>query len=118
MFTHLNEYPKKPREVGVGESITLTCPADRNQKPTVEWFKDGKPINRTNQNFNFKLFDLKIKSVGESDGGNYRCVASNQYGNISLDYSLKVEGNFMMCATLLCRLTEENNFNKGLFNMW
>ena len=50
---------------------------------TVEWFKDGKPVDassRITTFFNFGYVALTIKQVGSYDAGSYTCVAKNKCG--------------------------------------
>ncbi len=50
---------------------------------TVEWFKDGRPVDassRITTFFNFGYVALTIKQVGSYDAGTYTCVAKNKCG--------------------------------------
>lgn len=64
----------------VGETLHLPCNNLRRSLhlpsedvDTVEWFKDGMPLD-TNRGFNFTKTSLQI-----SDSGDYTCRVGNQH---------------------------------------
>ncbi|KAJ1099293.1 hypothetical protein NDU88_004395 [Pleurodeles waltl] len=71
----------------VGHSITLSCRTSAHSHPTVEWFKDGIPIqgnDRVMISSTRKHFQLlTILAVTAQDLGIYACVATNCLGGAS-----------------------------------
>ena len=59
---------------------------------TYEWIHDGKIIIRTTNHI------FNVMSVKEHDGGNYKCIVKNAYGDIarSNSISLKVISKLMV----------------------
>lgn len=76
-----------------GGSASLTCLADGTPAPTMSWFKDRHPLNLraqlTSSNQGMVLHFVKAEL---DDTGKYTCVASNEAGDISKHFSLKVLG--------------------------
>ncbi|XP_010130628.1 PREDICTED: hemicentin-1, partial [Buceros rhinoceros silvestris] len=74
-----------------GSSASLTCLADGTPAPTMSWFKDRHPLNLgaqlTSSNQGMVLHFVKVEL---GDTGKYTCVASNEAGDISKHFSLKV----------------------------
>ncbi|XP_062870656.1 roundabout homolog 2-like [Trichomycterus rosablanca] len=87
--------------VSKGEPATLNCKAEGRPAPTVEWYKDGEPVetNRDNPRSHRmllpsgSLFFLHIVHGRRSkpDDGRYVCVARNYLGEaVSHNASLEV----------------------------
>ncbi|XP_067210689.1 protein turtle isoform X2 [Linepithema humile] len=77
----------------VGETVEMHCDAQEaegTQKPTIQWHRDGGPIQRTRA----KIVggNLTIESLRRADFGFYHCVASNEVATISSVTQLIVEG--------------------------
>lgn len=61
---------------------------------TVEWYKDGQPIQASNRlstlhDFGFVALDLKY--TRQDDGGTYTCVARNNLGEANISAPLTVQ---------------------------
>ncbi|CAJ1062796.1 B-cell receptor CD22 [Xyrichtys novacula] len=54
-----------------GQSVTLTCSAKGNPKPTITWFKNGQKYDGA---------ALNSRSVTTKQSGNYSCEATNTLG--------------------------------------
>lgn len=76
-----------------GGSASIKCLTDGTPVPTMSWFKNGHPLSLgarlTSSNQGMVLHFVKAE-VG--DAGKYTCVASNEAGDISKHFSLKVLG--------------------------
>ncbi|XP_042355984.1 roundabout homolog 1 [Plectropomus leopardus] len=76
--------------VKVGNPASLSCRADGNPKPTIEWLQNGQPLDMTNgdeymQPLALSEGSLFFLSVGggrrsQSHEGVYTCVATNSAG--------------------------------------
>ena len=80
----------------IGKSVEIRClPPDGDPKPTVQWLKNGAPIDRTNKRILVSHEgSLLINEVRSSDAANYTCVADNFAGRrISDPASLLVVEN-------------------------
>ncbi|PFX15764.1 Fibroblast growth factor receptor 1 [Stylophora pistillata] len=80
--------------IPVGNSVKLTCSADGNPRPTVEWYKDGKLFKERNGGRKLHLSQwttsLSLMDLVPSDTGSYMCNVSNSYGWINHTYELEV----------------------------
>ncbi|KAE9550266.1 hypothetical protein FO519_006527 [Halicephalobus sp. NKZ332] len=67
-----------------GEAV-LRCKVKGEPRPTIQWTKQGKPLEFSNRITSEYLEDgsitLTIKDAVDSDAGEYRCEASNDYGS-------------------------------------
>ncbi|NWX99119.1 HMCN1 protein, partial [Nothoprocta ornata] len=74
-----------------GNSASMQCVTDGIPTPTMSWFKDGHPLSLgdhlTSKNQGMVLHFFKAET---HDTGKYTCVASNEAGDISKHFSLKV----------------------------
>ena len=97
-----------------GPAVSLSCVASGNPPPSITWYLDDQQVSLTNQldflsqrqsNFMDRLVmgqylgsmgrvisHLNISSVHSSDGGLYRCEASNSVGTVSHASRLNVYG--------------------------
>ena len=68
-----------------GDNVTFTCDAIGNPVPLISWFRDGSPIDTSDNSsriiFSVDKKQLAITNVSRSDSGEYRCVAENSVGN-------------------------------------
>lgn len=76
-----------------GSSASMKCLTGGNPAPTMSWFKNGHPLSlgahlmSSNQGMALHFVKAEI-----GDTGKYTCVASNEAGDISKHFSLKVLG--------------------------
>ncbi|KAG7224639.1 hypothetical protein INR49_011392 [Caranx melampygus] len=76
--------------VKVGNPATLSCRADGTPKPTIEWLRNGQPLDTVNGDTQWQTMVLSEGSLfflsvgagrrGQSHEGIYTCVASNSAG--------------------------------------
>ena len=66
----------KNKIVTKGSTVTLICNASGNPTPSVSWIQVSTGIKRNDATW-------VLTDIGDSDLGDYRCDASNKYGNDS-----------------------------------
>uniref|UniRef100_A0A8C5I1L0 Protein turtle homolog A-like n=1 Tax=Gouania willdenowi TaxID=441366 RepID=A0A8C5I1L0_GOUWI len=78
-------------EVLLGESLTLSCGAHGNPRPTIVWHKDESPIEKHEK---IKVLNgtLSLASVSRNISGVYKCHVSNSEGNLTHSTQLQVKG--------------------------
>ncbi|GMS98905.1 hypothetical protein PENTCL1PPCAC_21080, partial [Pristionchus entomophagus] len=68
-----------------GKTVTLACKVEGIPRASVSWFKDGLPVKKDDRHTVEYADDgncsLTIRDCKDSDGGSYRCVASNPLGS-------------------------------------
>ena len=65
---------EETKRVTKGGSITLYCNVSGQPLPSVSWTRIDSGLKHNNKTW-------VISNIGESDLGQYRCNASNEYGN-------------------------------------
>lgn len=96
----------EPVKVMDGEKARFCVLVAGSPKPEVSWLHDGKPVTE-NPDFHLSYnkqtgsIVLEILEVFPQDGGQYECLASNEYGTASVCARLTVEGNFIVVFSLL-----------------
>ena len=89
--------------VQTGQRAALRCIAAGNPTPVVNWTLDGEPVkHKTHVSFG-DFTDLSgdvisyvnITSVRLEDGGEYRCIVSNDVGEVEHTARLNVYGNVL-----------------------
>ncbi|XP_044223593.1 protein turtle homolog A [Thunnus albacares] len=78
-------------EVLLGDSLTLSCGAHGNPRPTVVWHKDENPIEKHEK---IKVLNgtLSLASITRNISGVYKCHVSNTEGNLTHYTQLQVKG--------------------------
>ncbi|KAL7392207.1 hypothetical protein ABVT39_021130 [Epinephelus coioides] len=78
-------------EVLLGDSLTLSCGAHGNPRPTVVWHKDESRIEKHEK---IKVLNgtLSMASVTRNISGVYKCHVSNSEGNLTHSTQLQVKG--------------------------
>uniref|UniRef100_UPI0037E8FA14 uncharacterized protein igsf9b n=1 Tax=Semicossyphus pulcher TaxID=241346 RepID=UPI0037E8FA14 len=78
-------------EVLLGDSLTLSCGAHGNPRPTVVWHKDESQIEKHEK---IKVLNgtLSLASVTRNISGVYKCHVSNTEGNLTHYTQLQVKG--------------------------
>ncbi|XP_051922865.1 protein turtle homolog A isoform X2 [Hippocampus zosterae] len=78
-------------EVLLGDSLTLSCGAHGNPRPTVVWHKDESPIEK-HEKIKVHNGTLSLTSATRSISGVYKCHVSNSEGNLTHETQLQVKG--------------------------
>ncbi|CAB4035380.1 neural cell adhesion molecule L1 isoform X1, partial [Paramuricea clavata] len=65
-----------------GQNISLTCDANGYPYPTFTWYLQGQQL-RTSSRIRIQGSQLNIFNATSYDDGEYKCVASNQAGQVS-----------------------------------
>ncbi|KAK2709050.1 hypothetical protein QYM36_014620 [Artemia franciscana] len=78
-----------------GSRIKMTCCVIGSPEPTIEWMKNGFPIQSDGIKYESKLdptgvVALEVKSLLREDSGEYTCVAKNIHGRTSSTADLRV----------------------------
>ncbi|KAK5981099.1 hypothetical protein GCK32_014702, partial [Trichostrongylus colubriformis] len=86
--------PVRPVVVVEGETAVLEGKLSGKPKPTVKWYKNGENIKPTDHFVIDSLDDgtqrLTVKDATMNDMDEYRCEASNEYGDVWSDVTLTV----------------------------
>ncbi|XP_029636618.1 contactin [Octopus sinensis] len=77
-------------------NVTLPCKPEAAPYPTIEWFKNGMSLGLTpgSPSNRYTLYhngDLLITDIMSSDGGTYKCEATNRLGTASTETLLSVK---------------------------
>ncbi|XP_038637840.1 LOW QUALITY PROTEIN: hemicentin-1-like [Scyliorhinus canicula] len=82
--------PLKTKAV-VGHSLSLRCSSSGYPPPVLSWLKDGIRLTSSDRiQFMAEGKTLKIEKVGESDAGDYVCVATSASGEQQLQYTVDI----------------------------
>ena len=79
-----------PRVV-VNRTVLLECPASGIPKPTIQWLKNGDPLE--SNEITVIMSDgrqLEIDSAQVSDTARYTCIATNEAGELRRNFDLEV----------------------------
>jgi len=76
-----------------GGAASMKCLTDGTPAPSMSWFKDGRPLSlRAHLTSSNQGMVLRLVKAETGDTGKYTCVASNEAGDISKHFSLRVLG--------------------------
>ncbi|KAM7416197.1 hypothetical protein PAMA_018322 [Pampus argenteus] len=77
-------------DVLLGDSLTLSCGAHGNPRPTIVWHKDENPIEKHEK---IKVLNgtLSLASITRNISGVYKCHVSNTEGNLTHYTQLQVK---------------------------
>lgn len=78
----LKDYSSVTKPLNEGEKLSLSCEAEGNPKPSVQWLKFGEKVSEEEI--------LEIKSVTTSHSGKYVCEATNSVGSASITFNVIV----------------------------
>ncbi|XP_056336074.1 carcinoembryonic antigen-related cell adhesion molecule 5 [Danio aesculapii] len=72
-------------------TVNLTCSAAAGRADTVEWVKDGKPLNPDSRIvFSADKKSVSIDKVVKEDRGEYRCLLRNRVNKDEASYNLNI----------------------------
>lgn len=84
---------------GLGDSLLLKCSIVGEPTPQVFWFHNEAIVVEDNRHIIGQTSDgqhfLRIFNANATDGGIYRCVAQNKFGQTSCNARLKIGGKRM-----------------------
>ncbi|CAI6348412.1 unnamed protein product [Macrosiphum euphorbiae] len=80
------------KTVSVGEQLQLSCKAVGDPEPSITWAKDDIDLEPGQRVQVFQNNTLIISKVERTDGGQYKCVASNSLGRKSFEAMVNVNG--------------------------
>ena len=81
----ISEHPQN-QIVLEGLNVSFLCNASGNPTPTFSWTINGSPVNTTsNPRITFSAYNkqLTITTVKRTDGGEYKCLASNTVNTVT-----------------------------------
>ena len=119
----ISEHPQN-QIVLEGLNVSFLCNASGNPTPTFSWTINGSPVNTTsNPRITFSAYNkqLTITTVKRTDGGEYKCLASNTVNTVTsaaaslivqrkesftffLRWNLYISRS-VLCAEIVCRST-------------
>ena len=119
----ISEHPQN-QIVLEGFNVSFLCNASGNPTPTFSWTINGSPVNTTsNPRITFSAYNkqLTITTVKRTDGGEYKCLASNTVNTVTsaaaslivqrkesftffLRWNLYISRS-VLCAEIVCRST-------------
>ncbi|CRL07509.1 CLUMA_CG020474, isoform B [Clunio marinus] len=82
----LNRFYLKPS----GNTLKLKCTAEGDPKPTIEWTKDGKTIDRKMGQVQYSKWSITLEDLIPVDSGSYTCKVRNIHGSINFTSKLEV----------------------------
>ena len=84
-----------PFEVTDQGDIRLTVKVTGSPLPSIQWFKDNKPIVRDSRHIihekNDGVFSLTIKGVTNNDQGTYECSATSKTGSAKRTFDVEID---------------------------
>ncbi|XP_057363933.1 hemicentin-1 isoform X3 [Manis pentadactyla] len=74
-----------------GSSTSMTCFTDGTPAPKMSWLRDGQPLGLdTHLTISTQGMVLQFIKAETEDSGRYTCIASNEAGEVSKHFILKV----------------------------
>ncbi|MGH0131433.1 UNVERIFIED_CONTAM: hypothetical protein FKN15_007170, partial [Acipenser sinensis] len=79
------------KDVVINNPISLYCETNAVPPPTLTWYKDGKPVTSSDKVLILPGGRvLQIPRAQAEDAGRYTCVATNEAGEDSIQYDIRV----------------------------
>lgn len=76
-----------------GSSTSMTCLTDGTPPPRMSWLRDGRPLGLdAHLTVSTQGMVLQLSEAETEDSGRYTCIASNEAGEVSKHFILKVLG--------------------------
>ncbi|XP_071793645.1 fibroblast growth factor receptor-like isoform X3 [Asterias amurensis] len=73
-----------------GQSVKFKCSIDSDPRANITWWKEGMRVDESAADKEVKRNSMSIKDLEEDDKGNYMCLASNSYGEVKVNFTLRV----------------------------
>ncbi|XP_036128071.1 hemicentin-1 [Molossus molossus] len=74
-----------------GSSTSMTCLTDGTPTPRMSWLRDGQPLELSaHLTVSTQGMVLQLVTAETEDSGRYTCIASNEAGEVSKHFILKV----------------------------
>ncbi|XP_004688211.1 PREDICTED: hemicentin-1 [Condylura cristata] len=74
-----------------GSSTSMTCFTDGTPTPSMSWLRDGQPLGLdAHLTINTQGMVLQLIEADPEDSGRYTCIASNEAGEVSKTFIVKV----------------------------
>ena len=91
------EHMTSRQKFAFGTTERLTCASSGEPRPQVTWYKDGAKMQTTDADYSSwtaveEQHQLVLDDIQLSDSGQYQCLVSNSFGNISFTYHVTVDG--------------------------
>ncbi|CAH1179306.1 unnamed protein product [Phaedon cochleariae] len=83
--------PLRSITIKKSEKVTLSTTIFGNPKPSIEWFKNGKPIKPSEQEDDGNTYRFTIRSAKLDDSAEYTVKAKNSLGSAETNAHLTVE---------------------------
>lgn len=90
-FSNLNSLNKLVAKPS-GNMIRLKCQAKGDPDPTIEWTKDGLPIERKMGQVQFTKWAITLEDLIPDDSGFYTCKLCNIHACINFTTKVEVTG--------------------------
>ncbi|VDL71890.1 unnamed protein product [Nippostrongylus brasiliensis] len=87
---HIDEQLDQHPHIVQGKTLFFFCPVLGNPDPTVEWLKDGQPIESTSRINVRDGRHLEIIEAQKEDEGRYTCHAYNEAGVLDTDFRSEI----------------------------
>lgn len=83
-----------------GDTAVLEGKLTGEPKPTVEWYRGDQKLLADNKKIIIESYDdgtqrLVIRDIQQSEGDEYRCFATNEYGEVFSDVTIVVQGKLL-----------------------
>lgn len=102
-FTEKGRMKRTYLLIPAGHDAKIVCSAAGSPIPTVTWYKNGKKLKYMPDGstpLTPSSFAIKFNMLKPGHSGKYKCVVSNEFGNITMEYTVKVKGivqNIFLC---------------------
>lgn len=105
---------QKPQIKQEQNKIVFECKLTADPKPTITWLQGNKPLTAGGRfktshvvDKNTHTISLEITDVGIQDGGEYKVLAKNNFGEATATITLNLEGRICEVCFQECSLIIE-----------
>lgn len=75
-----------------GTTVVVSCQAEGEPTPTIEWSRQGRPLLGADRFSTLSNGSLRVSSAQKEDTAEYECVARNLLGSVLVGVTLTVRG--------------------------